>query len=107
MQAADAPALRLAAHSMKSSSANVGAFQLAELSKTLEDMGHRHDLARAGEVLAQLHDVYTAVETALTAVVQQTSAAPLLLTPARESAAPEEAATVLLVDDEPTKSPQD
>jgi two-component system sensor histidine kinase/response regulator len=55
-----------AAHSLKSSSANVGATSLAALSKELEIMGQGDTLINAAQVLAAVETAYNAVRDALT-----------------------------------------
>jgi CheY-like chemotaxis protein len=60
-------ALREAAHSLKSSSANLGAAQLAGLCKELEQMGRDGQLQGAAEKLSALQQHYLLVRTALTA----------------------------------------
>jgi CheY-like chemotaxis protein len=54
VQQGDADATRQAAHSLKSSSANVGARQLAFLSRQLEDAGRTHSMEKAGPLLDRL-----------------------------------------------------
>jgi CheY-like chemotaxis protein/HPt (histidine-containing phosphotransfer) domain-containing protein len=63
----DAVALREAAHSLKSSSANLGAMQLATLCKELEQMGRDGQLQGAAEKLSALQQHYLLVREALTA----------------------------------------
>ncbi|WP_241235008.1 response regulator [Amphritea opalescens] len=54
----DADMLRLAAHSFKSSSCNLGALTLAELCKELEQMGRRGELVRAADLLKEIKAEY-------------------------------------------------
>ena len=61
----DAPALQRAAHSLKSSSANVGAMQLAAFSKEMEALGKAQQVAQAVSLLATMEAEYTMVEAAL------------------------------------------
>lgn len=62
----DATTLNESAHSLKSSSANLGAMQLAALSRELETLGDDNDLASAQELLAQLDSEFDIVCSALT-----------------------------------------
>ncbi len=62
----DGEALRRAAHSLKSSSANLGATELAALSKVLEHRGREGRLDGAGELLQALEAQYCGVQDALT-----------------------------------------
>jgi HPt (histidine-containing phosphotransfer) domain-containing protein len=61
----DALALQQAAHSLKSSSANVGALQLAAFSKEMEALGKTQSLIQAGSLLAAMEAEYAVVEEAL------------------------------------------
>ena len=61
----DALALQRAAHSLKSSSANVGAMQLAAFSKEMEALGKAQQVAQAVSLLASMEAEYTVVEAAL------------------------------------------
>jgi CheY-like chemotaxis protein len=54
LESGDPAATRKAAHSLKSSSANVGARQLASLSSELEDAGRTNSLERAGPLLDRI-----------------------------------------------------
>ena len=66
MECADAGALRLAAHTLKSSSANLGAKAAAALCKELETLGRNGSLGGAPDLMrkleAELTDVYAALE---------------------------------------------
>jgi HPt (histidine-containing phosphotransfer) domain-containing protein len=62
----DADATRKAAHTLKSSSANVGAGQLAFLSKQLEDAGLTNSMEKAGPLL----DLIKAEHNRVAAVLQ-------------------------------------
>ncbi len=62
---ADADAVHRAAHSLKSSSANVGATRLSGLLKDLESMARAKDLQKAGETLAEIEKEYGAARAAL------------------------------------------
>jgi CheY-like chemotaxis protein/HPt (histidine-containing phosphotransfer) domain-containing protein len=61
----DALALQQAAHSLKSSSANVGALQLAAFSKEMEALGKTQSLTQAGSLLPTMEAEYAVVEKAL------------------------------------------
>jgi len=61
----DALALQRAAHSLKSSSANVGALQLAAFSKEMEALGKAQSMAQAIPLLATMEAEYAVVEEAL------------------------------------------
>lgn len=61
----DPPLLRMAAHSLKSSSANVGALRLASLFKQLEEMGRSGLLQNAEDLLDEAEAEYEAVKTSL------------------------------------------
>jgi signal transduction histidine kinase/CheY-like chemotaxis protein/HPt (histidine-containing phosphotransfer) domain-containing protein len=69
----DAEALREAAHSLKTSSANLGATELASLCKELEDLGARTKIEAAGALLDRLDDVYQEVISALALEMEKTS----------------------------------
>jgi HPt (histidine-containing phosphotransfer) domain-containing protein len=60
-----APALRLAAHTLKSNSADFGATVLSELSKKLEMMGRDEALDGAADLMPQVHDEFIKVESFL------------------------------------------
>jgi two-component system, sensor histidine kinase and response regulator len=61
----DSPALQRAAHSLKSASANLGATELAQLSKELEVMAKAGQVDRSGARLAAIAAEYAIVRTAL------------------------------------------
>jgi CheY-like chemotaxis protein len=61
----DALALQQAAHSLKSSSANVGALQLAALSKEMEALGKAQSITQAFSLLATMEAEYAVVQDAL------------------------------------------
>ncbi|MGC2061770.1 MAG: ATP-binding protein [Thermodesulfovibrionales bacterium] len=63
--------IQKAAHSLKSSSANVGAMQLSSLCKRLEAMGRVNSTEGAGELLAGIDAEYRAVESALREELQK------------------------------------
>lgn len=64
----DAPAVMRAAHSVKGSSSNFGATQLAEIAHTLELQGKAGDLTASPAALAALQAEYTRVAAALAAL---------------------------------------
>jgi HPt (histidine-containing phosphotransfer) domain-containing protein len=61
----DAEPLRIAAHTLKSSSANVGARVLADLCRELEELGRSGSLDNAASKLSLLYDEYRRVDAAL------------------------------------------
>jgi CheY-like chemotaxis protein len=61
----DAESLRIAAHTLKSSSANVGARTLADLCRELEELGRTGSLDNAASKLSLLYDEYRRVDAAL------------------------------------------
>jgi HPt (histidine-containing phosphotransfer) domain-containing protein len=65
VQAQDADAIRQAAHSLKSSSANLGAVQLADLCKTLELCSREKKLSDTATFLNQIEIQYDQVQEAL------------------------------------------
>ena len=70
----NASALHHAAHSLKSSSANVGAIELTKLSKELEAMGRNSTLAPAAAVASRIEAELTDVWDALRAEIQSKAA---------------------------------
>ncbi len=67
----DASALQKVAHSLKSSSATLGAATLAALCQDLETMAHKHSLEKAALVLSAATAEYETVREALTAELQR------------------------------------
>ncbi|WP_261220491.1 PAS domain S-box protein [Ancylothrix sp. D3o] len=65
IQEADGPALNFAAHTLKSTSATVGASDLAALCKRLEAMGRTGVTAEAAEIFSRLSAEYELVKVAL------------------------------------------
>jgi CheY-like chemotaxis protein len=65
IQSRDPEELRNSAHSLKSSSAQVGAFRLSELCKQLEAIGREDDTAGAEAILLLAQKEYTGVQDAL------------------------------------------
>ncbi|MFC3374330.1 Hpt domain-containing protein [Rugamonas sp. CCM 8940] len=63
--------LRKAAHSLKSSSANVGAEQLAQLCKELEQLGRDDTTDGAAVLLEQMEREFQAVRQALSAILEK------------------------------------
>lgn len=62
-----------AAHSLKSSSAKVGALSLAELCKNLETFGRNNTIDGAAELLMKVEAEYTGVREALCAIQKGTN----------------------------------
>ncbi|HEX5344233.1 MAG TPA: response regulator, partial [Duganella sp.] len=67
----DAEQLRKAAHSLKSSSANIGASALAQRSKELEQLGRNHTTAGAAPLLADMEHSFQAARQALGALLEK------------------------------------
>jgi CheY-like chemotaxis protein len=71
----DAASLRLAAHTLKSSSANVGATGLSDLCRKIEGKARGGEPLDAGDpLLGQLEGVYRSVREALAAILERASA---------------------------------
>jgi PAS domain S-box-containing protein len=66
LSAQDATALQKAAHSFKSSSANVGAVGLSQLCKDMEAMGRENKTDNAEPLLSEIQAEYETVQAALT-----------------------------------------
>jgi CheY-like chemotaxis protein len=66
----DAAAVRQAAHSLKSSSDQVGALVFSAHCKALEALGRANTLTNAPTILAYLEEEYRVVEAALTATLE-------------------------------------
>ncbi|QBE67083.1 response regulator [Pseudoduganella lutea] len=64
----NAGALRKAAHSLKSSSANVGADMLAQLSREMEQLGRTDTTSGAAALLSTMEREFTAVRDTLTSI---------------------------------------
>ncbi|NVM78955.1 signal transduction histidine kinase/CheY-like chemotaxis protein [Duganella sp. SG902] len=71
ISAGDAGQLRKAAHSLKSSSANVGADALARHSKELEQLGRNNTTAGAAALLADMEHSFQAARQALGALLEK------------------------------------
>jgi CheY-like chemotaxis protein/HPt (histidine-containing phosphotransfer) domain-containing protein len=67
----DAPALQRAAHSLKSSSGNLGALRMEARCRELETMGRANDLAEAAAALSALESDYAAVRQAIGAELEK------------------------------------
>ncbi|MBV7538959.1 response regulator [Duganella sp. sic0402] len=67
----DAGQMRKAAHSLKSSSANVGAHALAQRCKELEQLGRNHTTAGAAALLADMERSFQAARQALGALLEK------------------------------------
>ncbi len=76
-QAGDAESLRRSAHSIKSSSANLGAMILSGLCKELEEMGRSNDLQQAAQKCQQAQREFDAARRDLELILQGTESAPL------------------------------
>jgi HPt (histidine-containing phosphotransfer) domain-containing protein len=61
----DAIALRQASHTLKASSAALGAIQLATLCKQLEAMSRAGEIAGASKIVVQIETEYETVKAAL------------------------------------------
>ena len=68
-QAADPQAIRLAAHSLKGSSANVGAKPLADLCLRLENMAREESLAAAQSVVSDIKSLYYKMQVELEQII--------------------------------------
>jgi two-component system sensor histidine kinase/response regulator len=73
--AADAPAIANSAHSLKSSSANVGAMALSRYCADIEASARRADTDEARRILARIESEHDSVQHALAAEVEQLSVA--------------------------------
>jgi HPt (histidine-containing phosphotransfer) domain-containing protein len=67
--AADADALRHAAHSFKGSSGNMGAKQLSEVCKRIEELARDGELNESAALIPQLRDEYAKVQRELDALL--------------------------------------
>lgn len=65
IQAADSDALVKAAHTLKSSAANIGAELLADICRQLEEYGDKNQLSGAAELLVEMQNESQRVITAL------------------------------------------
>ena len=65
MSAQDAAGLERSAHSLKSSSANLGAMELSAIFREIERAGRDHDLDRAAALVQQSSEAYQRAEAAL------------------------------------------
>jgi HPt (histidine-containing phosphotransfer) domain-containing protein len=64
----DAASLRMAAHTLKSGSKDMGAMELAELFANLENLGHHGELDNAAELVAQAETLFPQVAAELESV---------------------------------------
>ena len=69
--AADPNALRKAAHSLKSSSANVGAEALAQMCKEMEQLGRNDSTEGAADMLAGMEREFQAVRQSLNTILEK------------------------------------
>jgi HPt (histidine-containing phosphotransfer) domain-containing protein len=61
----DSPALRMAAHTLKSNSADFGAMTLSNLAKELEYMGREESLDGAADLMPQVREAFEKSEVIL------------------------------------------
>ena len=73
VQSRDAKGLQTAAHSLKSSSAYVGAMRLSAMAREMEMMGRSNSLDGAGELAQRLKAEFIQVMTALDAEIELAS----------------------------------
>jgi two-component system sensor histidine kinase/response regulator len=71
VDSANAANLRKAAHSLKSSSANVGAEALAQMSKALEMLGRTDTTEGAAQILASMEQEFDAVRDSLSTILER------------------------------------
>ncbi len=71
----DGNALQEAAHSLKSSSANLGAMQMSEICKQLEFMGKENDIPSAKQLIQQLDNEFDLAYSALKEELQEEAVA--------------------------------
>jgi len=71
MRAGDADGVRLAAHTLKSSSADFGALALADLARDLEAKARAGSMANAGRRATQVQVEYEKVRAALEAALDE------------------------------------
>ena len=71
LAANDAAAFRMAAHTLKSGSADFGAMSLSKLCARLEEMGKDGTLDGAAPLVGEAEAIYAQVEPALTKVRNQ------------------------------------
>jgi CheY-like chemotaxis protein/HPt (histidine-containing phosphotransfer) domain-containing protein len=68
---ADPASIHQAAHSLKSSSANLGALNLSDLCKKMESLGRAGSIAGAAELMVQIESAYGAVRKELLQITQE------------------------------------
>jgi HPt (histidine-containing phosphotransfer) domain-containing protein len=68
---ADPTSIHQAAHSLKSSSANLGALNLSDLCKKMESLGRAGSIAGAAELMVQIESAYGAVRKELLQITQE------------------------------------
>ena len=74
VESTDADSVRTCAHALKSSSANVGALNLAELCKQLEGKGREKNLSGAGMLQRRIQHEYERAAAALQLRIEATAA---------------------------------
>ena len=94
--AGDGLRLQRAAHSLKSSSANLGGQMLAALCKRLEEMGRSNQLDDAGQLFLEVETVYRQLSDALALEEEGSDTKAVVATPAPGPERP----LVLIVDDD-------
>ena len=70
----DAPEIERAAHTLKSSSASLGALKVSELCKRLETSARQHVLDQSTEILTELETTYNGIQSALAAAREKRAA---------------------------------
>jgi CheY-like chemotaxis protein len=70
----DAPEIERAAHTLKSSSASLGALKVSELCKKLEMSARQHAAAESTQILTELEATYDGIQVALTAAREMRAA---------------------------------
>lgn len=73
IEVGDAPALRMAAHTLKSNSADFGSTKLSELSKTLEQIGRDGSVAGAAELMAEVSAIFAKTRSSLEKIMNKDS----------------------------------
>ena len=71
IETGDAPALRMAAHTLKSNSADFGSMALAELAKQLEMIGKEGSVDGADELMPEVHSYFGKTKTTLERMMQK------------------------------------
>ncbi len=98
----DGETVRQSAHSLKSSSANVGALRLAQLCGELESIASDAVMPYMQQLLGRIDDEYPVVRNVLTAMLDPEATQQTLAEPTVSTTMESPNATILLVDDEQT-----